>query len=154
MYDSYTGDAKRTFEGIKELIEIACKENNMSSKGLKNTDIYYMNGNDGTMFDWNCNGCLCEFACHYSNDISRMSALRCIVSCDGSVSLYMYSPNEIMPFKEYSHERYFNEDEVQSLCYFLDENRDKKDIWDEKISVDDFNSAVLDLSAEQNRGRC
>ena len=31
--------------------------------------IYYMNGNDGTDFDWNCNGRTCEFMVFHENEM-------------------------------------------------------------------------------------
>lgn len=39
-----------------------------------NGAIHYMNGNDGTPFDWNCNNRLCEFILFHKNGIGFIKA--------------------------------------------------------------------------------
>ena len=39
-----------------------------------NGAIHYMNSNDNTFFDWNCNNRLCEFFIFYKNEVGFIKA--------------------------------------------------------------------------------
>lgn len=53
-------------EKVVDYINKAKEKYNISNDMLlENGSIYYMNGNDGTAFDWDCNDVTCEFICFY-----------------------------------------------------------------------------------------
>lgn len=53
--------------------------------------IYYMNGNDGTSFDWFCNNRLCEFLMFYKS--TEMGFIKVFVNSDDTITGYMYKEN-------------------------------------------------------------
>ena len=53
-----------------------------------NGEIYYMNGNDGTYFDWNMNDRCCEFFMFYKS--TEMGFIKLFVKKDGKMFAYMY----------------------------------------------------------------
>ena len=124
-------------EEIQELLKEAAEECGMAEKGLTNTDMYYMNGNDGTEFDWHCNYRVCEFALQYPEELTDMLAARLMVGRDGNATLYMYEPDAVSPFKELEYEDKFDEDDIKMLAEYLEDTRDNKKIWDKKISAEE-----------------
>lgn len=62
------------------------------SKYMENGAIYYMNGNDSTPFDWNCNNRTCEFYMFWKEN--QMGAIKVFVRNDGTIEGYVYdTPN-------------------------------------------------------------
>lgn len=53
-----------------------------------NGAIYYMNGNDGTSFDWEANSRLCEFYIYYK---SELGFIKVCVKADETVDTYAYN---------------------------------------------------------------
>ena len=56
-----------------------------------NGEIYYMNGNDGTFFDWCCNERLCEFFMFFKS--TEMGFIKVFVNNDDTITGYMYKEN-------------------------------------------------------------
>lgn len=52
-----------------------------------NGAVYYMNGNDGTDFDWDCNERTCEFMAFYPNE---WGVCKVYVTRDGEIVGYAY----------------------------------------------------------------
>lgn len=50
--------------------------------------IYYMNSNDGTDFDWEVNGHLCEFMMFHKE--TKYGFIKVYVSSNGTISGYLY----------------------------------------------------------------
>lgn len=128
---------KYVLEEIQELLKEAAEECGMAEKGLTNTDMYYMNGNDGTEFDWHLNDRVCEFALQYPEELTDMLAARLLVDRYGDATLYMYEPDAVSPFKELEYKNKFDEDDIKMLAEYLEDTRDKKKIWDERISAEE-----------------
>ena len=64
---------KREIERIFKVARSMCP--NITDDMLdSNGAIYYMNGNDSTPFDWNCNNRLCEFYVFHKNEIGFIKA--------------------------------------------------------------------------------
>ena len=49
----------------------------------------------------------------------------------------MYEPDAAFPFKELGYKDKFDENDIKMLAEYLEDTRDKKKIWDEKISVEE-----------------
>lgn len=60
----------------------------------ENGTIYYMNGNDGTDFDWDCNHRMCEFYSFYNNEEGYM---KLCINSNNTASIFMYKKNEMLP---------------------------------------------------------
>ena len=55
---------------------------------LENGSIYYMNGNDGTAFDWDCNDNTCEFMCFYKT--TDLGCIKVYVTVWGQIKGYVF----------------------------------------------------------------
>lgn len=89
--------------------------------------IYYMNGNDGTDFDWKCNGRVCEFMVFHENE---MGYIKLLVNNDNSVNVYVYQDGGMNPTQELT--KYYDENPIE-LANFLYRTFDKNGLWDESI---------------------
>ena len=89
--------------------------------------IYYMNGNDGTDFDWKCNGRVCEFMVFHENE---MGYIKLMVYNDNLITIYVYADGGMHPTQELEKHYYKNSLE---LANFLYRTFDADDLWDEPI---------------------
>lgn len=89
--------------------------------------IYYMNGNDGTAFDWNCNERVCEFMVFHENE---MGYIKLMVYNDNLITIYVYADGGMHPTKEL--ERHYYKNPLE-LANFLYRTFDMNDLWDEPI---------------------
>lgn len=89
--------------------------------------IYYMNGNDGTDFDWNCNERVCEFMVFHENE---MGYIKIMVFNDNNVTIYVYADGGMHPTNTI--ETKFVGD-VKVFAMMLYETFDKHGLWDETI---------------------
>ncbi len=89
--------------------------------------IYYMNGNDGTDFDWNCNERVCEFMVFHENE---MGYIKLMVFNDNLIRIYVYADGGMHPTKEL--ERHYYKNPLE-LANFLYRTFDANNLWDEPI---------------------
>lgn len=89
--------------------------------------IYYMNGNDGTAFDWNCNERVCEFMVFHENE---MGYIKLMVYSDNLITIYVYVDGGMHPTKEL--ERHYDKNPLE-LANFLYRTFDANNLWDEPI---------------------
>lgn len=89
--------------------------------------IYYMNGNDGTDFDWKCNERTCEFMVFHENE---MGYIKLCVNNDNSVNAYVYADGGMLPNAEIK-TKFIGD--VKVLAMMLYETFDKHGLWDETI---------------------
>ena len=89
--------------------------------------IYYMNGNDGTDFDWNCNERVCEFMVFHENE---MGYIKLMVYNDNLITIYVYADGGMHPTKEL--ERHYDKNPLE-LANFLYRTFDMNGLWDESI---------------------
>lgn len=89
--------------------------------------IYYMNGNDGTSFDWNCNERVCEFMVFHENE---MGYIKLMVYNDNEIKIYVYADGGMHPTKEL--ERHYYKNPLE-LANFLYRTFDMNGLWDEPI---------------------
>lgn len=100
--------------------------------------IYYMNGNDGTAFDWNCNERVCEFMVFHENE---MGYIKLMVYNDNLITIYVYADGGMYPTKEL--ERHYYKNPLE-LANFLYRTFDMNNLWDEPIG--DYMDADCDGS--------
>lgn len=103
----------------------------------ENGKIYYMNGDDGTIFDWGLNERLCEFMMFY-DDETNLGAVKTLVCSDGKIITYLYKNKSNSPFKEI--EDSITEEEAFELAVLLYEKADKLDIFDK--AIEDMNTDI------------
>lgn len=96
----------------------------------ENGKIYYMNGNDGTLFDWNLNERLCEFMVFY-NDETNLGAIKTLIYSNGEIITYLYKNKSSSPFKEVIDT--ITEKEAFELAVILYEKADMLNIFDSSI---------------------
>ena len=97
--------------------------------------VYYMNGNDGTDFDWEANRRLCEFYTFFSE--SEMGAVKILIKKDGTAYAFVFPNGKATGIKEdvgYEDMGYLlTAEEAERLKDWLVDNRDSKGIYDAKI---------------------
>ena len=104
-----------------------------------NGAIYYMNGNDGTEFDWKANDRCCEFYMFYKE--SEMGFIKVFANSDDTIDGYAYGNNGSgEPIKL----KYVNlpEGTARYFASLLYKEADKRGIYDEDISKIDFDSEL------------
>lgn len=116
---------------------------------VKNSDlegdgaVFYMNGRDGTEFDWHVNGKLPPFMVFY-NDKENMGAVKLMLYKDGTVVLCLYDDNGKTLLKEVHDHIESDESDLFELAVILRNQADDKRIWGA-----DIEKINTDLKAEQ-----
>ncbi len=121
---------------IKEIINNGINQYlpNVKNKDLEdNGAIYYMNGNNGTEFDWYVNQKLSNFMVFY-NDKDNLGAVKLIIHSNCSIYLYIYDERGKHLFKEIKDTIDVNSDELFKLAIALKNEADDKRIFDGDIS--------------------
>lgn len=92
--------------------------------------IYYMNGNDGTDFDWNCNDRVCEFMVFHENEYGY---IKLMVYKDKTIQAYIYADGGMSATdkKEFKYKG-----NTKALAVHLYEVFDNNGIYDE--AIDDY----------------
>lgn len=131
---------KTIYKQIEEKIQNALKDTlpDLSPSDLEeNGRIYYMNGKNGTEFDWFVNEHLPSFMVFYS-DKDNLGAAKATVYDDGGMIVYIYDDhgqnmkNEIKTFIDVSKE------DMLTFAVCLRTNTDDKKIWD--LSLENIES--------------
>lgn len=89
--------------------------------------IYYMNGNDGTDFDWNCNNRTCEFMVFHENE---MGYIKLDINKENEMSIYVYADGGMKPTDTIT--EYYDGNPIE-LASFLYKTFDENGLWDESI---------------------
>ncbi len=103
----------------------------------ENGKIYYMNGDDGTIFDWELNERLCEFMMFY-NDETNLGAVKTLVCSNGKIITYLYKNKTNSPFKQV--EDSITGEEAFELAVLFYEKADKLSIFDK--AIEDMNTDI------------
>lgn len=96
--------------------------------------VYYMNGKNGTEFDWFVNEHLPVFMIFY-NDKENLGAVKATVYADGGVLLYIYDDHGKNLVKEEETSIEASEADLLKLAVCLRCNADDKRIWDSAIDL-------------------
>lgn len=107
-----------------------CKKFNKDKSELYNNGaIYYMNGNDGTDFDFFVNDHLCEFFIFYPDEIGF---LKLSISRDNTAQIYKFDPGEWHASFETEIKTDIDVEEFAVQLYSI---ADAKQFYDESIDV-------------------
>ena len=89
--------------------------------------IYYMNGNDGTDFDWDCNDRTCEFMVFNENEMGYICLM---VNRDNTITIYVYPDGGWCP--TYELERKYKGN-ARAFKDYLYRTFDMNGLWDSTI---------------------
>lgn len=123
---------------LNEIKEIIKKNINEYLPEVKPSDleengtVYYMNGKNGTEFDWYVNEHLPSFMVFY-NDEQNLGAAKLLIYANGKVVLYLYEDKGNKLIKEIETSIEIIEDELFKLAVILKNETEDKDILDESI---------------------
>lgn len=133
---------------IKEVIEenIKLYLPHVKNSELENDGaIYYMNGKDGTEFDWFVNDKLPPFMVFY-NDKANLGAIKLLLYSDGGIAVYIYDEKGTKLIKEVNVHLEVNETDILELAVILRNEADDKRIWGA-----DIESINTDIGADGER---
>lgn len=88
--------------------------------------IYYMNGNDGTDFDWEANDRLCKFMVFHENEYGY---IKIMVNRDNTIDVYVFRDGGNTPIS--FQKKYVGD--VEEFMYYMMNKTDRYGIWDESI---------------------
>lgn len=104
---------------------------------IHNGTIYYMNGNDGTEFDWFANNRMCEFMVFYKE--TEYGFMKCNIFDDGTLRTYIYMNSGFDNNPEYHEvQNFLTEEDALYLASLLFHQADECKIYDEAIEFIDF----------------
>lgn len=110
------------------------KANDLENDG----EIYYMNGKDGTEFDWYVNDKLPPFMVFY-NDETNLGAMKLSLYNNGEIEIYIYDESGKKLIKEVHTRLDVNETDLLELAVILRNAADDNLIWGagiERINTD------------------
>ena len=101
--------------------------------------IFYMNGKNGTEFDWYVNEKISDFMMFY-NDENNMGAVKATLYNNGALLVYVYGDGGKKIIQEIKSYIDATEDEILALAVVLRNEADDKSVWDDSIEkiVTDF----------------
>lgn len=130
----------KILSSIKELINESInkylpdvKENELEENG----SIYYMNGKNGTEFDWYVNDHLSDFFVFY-NDEKNLGALKLTLHNDGNIIIYIYGDKGNKIVRTLDTFLKASAKEIMNLAIILKNEADNKNIFND--SIDRINS--------------
>ena len=109
-----------------------------------NGAVFYMNGNNGTEFDWYVNEKVSDFMMFY-NDEDNMGAVKLTLYDAGDLRLFVYGEQGKALVKEINTYLDVEKEEVLDLAVTLRYEADEKGIWDSNIE-----SIETDAKPDQN----
>ena len=121
-------------EGIKEYLSTV-SPSDLEENGM----VYYMNGQNGTEFEWHVNEHLPYFMVFY-NDKQNLGAAKLAIYKDGRVKLYLYGNQGKKMVKEINTTIDATENELSNLAVILKNEADDKRIWE--ASIERINSDI------------
>lgn len=137
-----------TIKKINEIIKSELKNDmpNIETSELEEEGkIYYMNGNNGTLFDYNVNEKLPDFMCFYKDGTCGIIKLR--INKDASAHIYLYNYGEMSPFLDKDLPNQFSKDEIFDLAIILNKIMDENGIFDK--SANDYNTDIVITNIEK-----
>ena len=105
----------------------------------KDGAVFYMNGKNGTAFDWYVNDHIPCFFIFY-NDKENLGAVKATLYTDGGMSIYLYGDRGHAEPINYEVNLETEENELRDLAALLTANADNKKIWDDDIRKIDADS--------------
>jgi len=129
------GDMNRIFDQIDYYMHEALKQGipDVSATDFeKDGAVFYMNGKNGTAFDWYVNE---HFPCFFIfyGDKENLGAVKGMLYTDGSMSMYTYGERGHAEPEHYEVKIDADEKELLELAICLTYNADGNKVWDEDI---------------------
>ena len=149
--DKYIKDYIQYNSNIEKIFDIFSQEL-INLPNIKNSDleengkIYYMNGENGTIFDWIMNEKTSDFMCFYKDGSCGAAKLR--VNKDSRLNMYLYESGQKSPFLEKDIKEKFRKEDVYELAIILNLVMDENGIFDRAINDYNFN-VVIDNKKRQ-----
>lgn len=129
---------KREIERIFKVAREMCP--NITDDMLDtNGAIHYMNGNDGTSFDWNANDRLCEFYVYHKNEIGFIKAF---VNRDNTIDMYIYEDGGMKPTYKFTEE--MEDLSAKSFANLMDYIADREYKYDRPIDELDWDVDTME----------
>ncbi len=128
---------------LKEIKKLITESQQKYLPDIKNSDleengtIYYMNGQNGTEFDWYVNDRISDFMTFY-NDKQNLGAIKLAIYKDGSVYIYIYGDKGKKLIKTAKANIQATEKELLNLALILKAEADNKSLFD--VSIDKLNT--------------
>lgn len=94
--------------------------------------VFYMNGKNGTAFDWYVNEHFPCFFIFYS-DRENLGAVKATLYTDGNLSVYVYGDKGHAEPEKLNYRIDADDNQFLSLAVLLTENADNKRVWDADI---------------------
>ncbi len=136
----------RILNEIKEIIKHNINEylpDVKQSDLEENGTVYYMNGANGTEFDWYVNEHLPGFMVFY-NDEQNLGAVKLSIYADGGAVIYIYGDKGKKVIKELQTSIKVEENELFNLAVILKNEADDKKIWNASIDKINTNAEIND----------
>lgn len=116
---------------IESFIENLKVKYNLKEEDLyDNGAIYYMNGNDGTDFDYQANGRTCEFYVFFKDEVG---AIKCFVNKD-NICAYVYDKEDPWNGSKSKYETTSSDFDLYMLCCYLQGSFDDKNRYDTEVT--------------------
>lgn len=120
---------------IKEIM-IDCVEKYLPDIALTDLEgdgaVFYMNGKNGTEFDWYVNDKLSNFMMFY-DDKDNMGAVKATLYNDGGLLIYAYGDRGKTVIQEINTYLDVSDEDILSLAVVLRNEADDNRVWDENI---------------------
>lgn len=100
----------------------------------KDGAIFYMNGKNGTEFDWFVNDHFSDFFIFYKDE-ENLGAVKAMLYKNGDLLVYVYGDNGHSEPERLEYEVEAKEKDLLHLAVALKKNADDKRIWDEDIRL-------------------
>ena len=100
----------------------------------KDGAVFYMNGKNGTAFDWYVNEHFPNFFIFY-NDTENLGAVKATLYTDGGLTIYIYGDKGRAEPVSFEEQVEATAGELLELAVILTENADGKRIWDDDIRI-------------------
>ena len=155
----------KILEEIKKIINDNLKEYlpDIKKEDLEdNGAVYYMNGTNGTEWDYHVNEHLSPFMVFY-NDKDKLGAVKLSIYPDGYGTLYLYDNNGKNVAKTIDVKIKAKKDDILKFATLLKKQMDDKNIWDDNIEkidtskaptkkeIDEFKKAEKEFTSIKNR---
>lgn len=127
---------------VKEIMENSIKKYmpDISFNDLEdNGAVFYMNGKNGTEFDWYVNNKVSNFMMFY-NDEDNLGAVKTTLCNNGALMIYVYGEKGKTIVQEIESYLDVTEEDILWIATMLRNEADDKGIWDENIEKIDTDS--------------
>ncbi len=144
-----------TIEKIIKIIDTELKNNlpDVKKSDLEeNGKIYYMNGQNGTLFDWVNNEKTSDFMCFYKD--GSCGAIKLRINKNGTAHTYLYRYGEDSSFIDKEILNTFDKKEVYELVIILNNIMDNNGIFDRAINDYNSNIKVIDNDINEFEKLC